>query len=55
MSKWKLGFEDFLLFCQQSTDDQLCEIYRKEREAQRLEYAEIAKAVAKARGIESEY
>lgn len=43
---------DFRLFCQQATAAQLANIYRKERDARRMKYAEVAASVAADRGLE---
>lgn len=43
--------DDFRGFCRQATDDQLREIYRRERAAGRKDYAKVAAWVAADRGI----
>ena len=45
---------DFAGFCRQASDAQLPNIYWKETEAGREEFAEIAKAIADGRGINVE-
>lgn len=43
--------KNFAMFCAKASDDQLPNIYKKEKDAARLEYAEVAKAEMKKRGL----
>jgi hypothetical protein len=40
------------IFCKQATDNQIVYIYHTEKDAGRLNYAEIAKLEVKERGLE---
>jgi len=42
---------EFMLFCKQATNNQLANIWKRERDAKRYVYAEIADNEMKRRGI----
>lgn len=43
--------KEFALFCKQATDTQIINIYRKERDAGRSDYALLAKQEMSKRGL----
>lgn len=43
--------EDFEAFCRQATNDQIRNIYLKERDSRRQDYAAIARSVMAERGL----
>lgn len=47
----KSDYSEFEAFCRQATDAQIVNIYRKEMDARRRDYAAIAKEEAVRRGV----